>query len=77
MLRLASAGFKTEDAELVPLAGACGPCPKRTGNQPELFGDVKGADVCTDVACFRRKIAAHAERVIAAAKDRPKGARRG
>jgi ParB/RepB/Spo0J family partition protein len=68
MLRLASAGFKTEDATLLPAAGACGPCPKRTGNQPELFGDVKGTDVCTDVACFRRKIAAHAERVISAAK---------
>lgn len=69
MLRLSTAGFKTEDAALLPSAGACGPCPKRTGNQPELFGDVKGADVCTDPACFRMKIAAHAERAIAAAKD--------
>jgi ParB/RepB/Spo0J family partition protein len=67
MLRLSDAGFKTGDATLVPSAGACGPCPKRTGNQPELFGDVKGADVCTDPGCFRMKIAAHAERVIAAA----------
>jgi ParB/RepB/Spo0J family partition protein len=69
MLRLSSAGFKTEDATLLPVAGACGPCAKRTGNQPELFGDVKGADVCTDLVCFRKKIAAHAERAIAAAKD--------
>jgi len=68
MLRLSSAGFKTEDATLLPAAGACGPCPKRTGNQPELFGDVKGADVCTDVACFRAKIAAHAARVVAEAE---------
>lgn len=69
MLRLSEAGFKTGDATLVVSAGACGPCPKRTGNQPELFGDVKGADVCTDPTCFKLKIAAHAERVIAAAAE--------
>ena len=69
MLRLGDAGFPTGDATLVPSAGACGSCPKRTGNQPELFGDVKGADVCTDPVCFKQKIAAHAERVLAAAKE--------
>ena len=69
MLRLADAGFKTGDATLVPSAGACGVCPKRTGNQPELFGDVRNADVCTDPVCFRQKIAAHAERAIAAAAE--------
>lgn len=68
MLRLGSAGFKTEDATLVPAAGACGACPKRTGNQPELFGDVKGADVCTDPTCFKAKLAAHAGRAIAEAE---------
>jgi len=69
MLRLSDAGFKTSDPDLVPSAGACGSCPKRTGNQPELFGDVKGADVCTDPVCFKQKIAAHAERTIAAAAE--------
>ncbi len=69
MLRLSDAGFKTGDPTLVPAAGACGACPKRTGNQPELFGDVKSADVCTDPICFKQKIAAHAERAIAAAAD--------
>ena len=69
MLRLSDAGFKTSDPTLVPAAGACGACPKRTGNQPELFGDVKSADVCTDPVCFRQKIAAHAERAIAAAAE--------
>lgn len=68
MLRLSDAGFKTSDTTLVPTAGACGACPKRTGNQPELFGDVKNADVCTDPVCFKLKIAAHAERVLAEAK---------
>jgi ParB/RepB/Spo0J family partition protein len=67
-LRLADAPFKTSDAELLPTAGACGPCPKRTGNQPELFGDIKGADVCTDPSCFNAKRTAFAE----AARPRPR-----
>jgi ParB/RepB/Spo0J family partition protein len=70
MLKLSDSGFKTEDATLVPAAGACGPCPKRTGNQRELFGDVKGADVCTDPVCFKAKLAAHAARVIEQAEAR-------
>lgn len=65
MLRLGDAGFKTEDETLVPAAGACGKCPKRTGNQAELFGDVKGADVCTDPVCFRSKRDAQAARLAA------------
>jgi ParB/RepB/Spo0J family partition protein len=67
MLRLADAPFKSGDAELVPAAGACGPCPKRTGNQKELFADVKGADVCTDPTCYRAKVAAYTEQAIAKA----------
>lgn len=55
MLRLAGAPFKTDDADLVPKAGPCTTCPKRTGNQPELFGDIKSADVCTDPKCFNDK----------------------
>ena len=70
MLKLGSAGFKTEDVSLVPAAGACGACPKRTGNQPQLFGDVKGADVCTDPPCFKAKLDAHAARVRADAESR-------
>lgn len=55
MLRLKDATFDIKDATLLPKAGACGACPKRTGNQPELFGDVKSADVCTDPQCFAAK----------------------
>jgi ParB/RepB/Spo0J family partition protein len=55
MLRLKDAPFDQKQIDLVPAAGACGSCPKRTGNQPELFGDVKGADVCTDPECFAAK----------------------
>lgn len=47
--------FDTKDATLVPEAGACGPCPKRTGNAKDLFGDVDGDDTCTDPVCFRAK----------------------
>ncbi len=68
MLRLGDAGFSTSDATLVPKAGNCAACPKRTGNNPDLFGDVKGTDVCTDPVCFRSKIDAHAARAVAAAK---------
>lgn len=58
MLRLDQAPFKTSDIALVPAAGACGPCPKRTGNQQDLFGDVRSKDMCTDPACFEKKRAA-------------------
>src|SRR6185369_12064191 len=59
MLRLKEAPFATKDEKLVPAAGACTNCPKRTGNAPELFDDVKGADVCTDPACYGAKKEAH------------------
>jgi ParB/RepB/Spo0J family partition protein len=55
MLRLDDAGFSTTALDLVPAAGSCSACPKRTGNQRELFDDVKSADVCTDPVCFRSK----------------------
>lgn len=69
MLRLSDAPFDPRDAELVPDAGACAHCPKRTGNQKELFPDVQSADVCTDPPCFaRKKDAAAARKLDAAAK---------
>lgn len=69
MLRLADAPFDPKDGDLVPAAGPCGTCPKRTGNQSELFGDVKGADVCTDPGCFRQKSAAAAALRVKAARE--------
>jgi ParB/RepB/Spo0J family partition protein len=41
MLQLSSAPFDIKDANLVPKAGDCIKCPKRTGNQADLFGDIK------------------------------------
>jgi ParB/RepB/Spo0J family partition protein len=59
MLRLAVAPFDRSDAALVPAAGACTHCPKRTGHQPELFADVESPDTCTDPQCFGSKKDAH------------------
>jgi ParB/RepB/Spo0J family partition protein len=54
-LELSSAPFPLELADLVDGAGACGPCPKRSSNQPVLFKELSQADVCTDVHCFADK----------------------
>jgi len=70
MLRLADAPFDTGDPDLYAAAGPCGSCPKRTGNQAELFGDVKSADICTDPLCFNIKRAAHADQLIQNAKGK-------
>ena len=62
MLNLKKAEFKPSDAELCPAAGSCTSCPKRTGNQPEIFSDVS-ADVCTDPDCYKAKNSAHVIRI--------------
>jgi ParB/RepB/Spo0J family partition protein len=58
MTRLKDAPFDCKVVDLVPNAGACSACPKLTGNQPELFGDIKSSDVCTDPVCYGAKRAA-------------------
>ncbi len=63
LTRLDRAPFSTGDAKLVPEAGACTKCPKRSGNQPRLFADETAVDTCTDLLCFRKKLAAHQERL--------------
>jgi len=70
LLKLGDAPFDPKDANLVPAAGACGPCPKRTGGQPSLFGDVKDQDLCTDAKCYRGKCDAAWAILSAAAKAR-------
>ncbi len=55
MLSLAGAPFATDDKTLVPEAGPCASCPKRTGNQRELFADVEKQDTCSDPECFGTK----------------------
>ena len=68
MTRLKDAPFDAKSADLVPGAGPCSTCPKLTGNQPELFGDIKNADVCTDPQCYAGKRAAWGERLRAQAE---------
>jgi ParB/RepB/Spo0J family partition protein len=63
MLKLATAVFSTTDAKLLATAGACTKCPKRTGNQPEVFQGID-ANVCTDPDCFAEKRAAHSAAVL-------------
>lgn len=70
MLRLSLAKFPTDDATLVPAAGACATCEHRTGNQAELFGDVAGPDICTKPPCFDTKTSAAFSRVAADAEGR-------
>jgi ParB/RepB/Spo0J family partition protein len=68
MLRLENAPFKTTDARLVPTAGNCKECPKRTGANPDLFVDVVGADICTDPTCYHGKVDAHRATLVTKAE---------
>ena len=64
MLELSKARFKITDVTLLPEAGNCMECHKRTGHNPDLFADIKGANICTDPPCYQRKQDAHETRVM-------------
>ena len=68
LLVLKDAPFNKRDAQLVPAAGSCADCPKRTGHNKLLFGDDLGrsGDRCTDPSCYGAKVVAHVASVIAA-----------
>lgn len=68
MLRLEHAPFAITDARLVPAAGNCKDCLKRTGANPDLWADVDGADVCTDPPCYQAKTDAHRAKALAQAE---------
>jgi ParB/RepB/Spo0J family partition protein len=72
MTQLKGAPFDPKDKTLIPNAGPCALCPKRTGNQKELFSDVSRADVCTDPVCFRQKCEATRLRALDTAKQEGK-----
>jgi len=62
-LSLKSVAFSKDDESLLPEAGSCANCPKRTGFNTLLFSEVR-EDSCADAACFNRKLDAHiAQRV--------------
>jgi len=57
-LDLKNASFDAEDANLLPAAGACTACPKRTGNNPLLFPEIRNKSLCTEPACYQAKVQA-------------------
>src|SRR6267143_907336 len=57
-LDLKNAPFVTENANLLPAAGACTACPKRTGNNPLLFPEIRNKSLCTDPTCYHAKVQA-------------------
>lgn len=61
---LANATFPIDDAKLLPAAGSCTDCPKRSGNAPEICPDIDTADVCTDTRCFEEKRLARREQLL-------------
>ena len=68
LLVLKDAPFNKRDAQLVPAAGSCADCPKRTGHNKLLFGDDLGrqGDRCTDPHCYQSKASAHVAQSVAA-----------
>lgn len=72
MTDLATAPFPIVDEQLVEGVGSCTACPRRTGNAPDLFGDLagekRGDHICTDPKCFAQKTAAQVEHLKAQAE---------
>jgi ParB family chromosome partitioning protein len=66
LLSLDSVPFDKADAMLVPEAGSCAECPKRTGFNTLLFGEMSQRDQCTDAACLNNKMGKFVEQQIAA-----------
>jgi ParB family chromosome partitioning protein len=68
LLVLKVAPFDKRDAQLVPTAGSCADCPKRTGHNKLLFSDDLGkqGDRCVDPKCYQAKVSAHVAKTVAA-----------
>lgn len=61
---LAKAPFPIVEADLLPAAGACTACGKRTSAQPETYSGAEN-DECLDRACYRSKLDALRKRALA------------
>lgn len=70
LLHLSGAPWKLNDAGLIPAAGSCTACSKRSGAAPSLFGDMElgKSDRCLDRTCFQAKKTASFEQQVAAAE---------
>ena len=66
LLILKLAPFNKRDAQLVPAAGSCVDCPKRTGHNKLLFAELGKLDACTDPTCYQSKVDAHVANAVAA-----------
>jgi ParB family chromosome partitioning protein len=65
LLLLKQAPFNKRDAQLLPDAGSCVECPKRTGNNKLLFADLSENDSqCTDPTCYAAKLEAHIQKQL-------------
>lgn len=62
---LSNAPFDTKDATLVPKAGSCLKCQKRTGANTRLWQEMTSKDSCLDPECFAGKKAAFLDRTRA------------
>jgi ParB family chromosome partitioning protein len=65
LLILKDAPFDKRDAQLVPAAGSCADCPKRTGHNKLLFAEVSRQDACSDPNCYQAKVNAHVAKTLA------------
>ena len=73
-LDISNAPFDPQDTALVPAAGSCAACPKRTGNNPLLFPEVRQKSICTDRTCYRAKVEAFVQirtKPLEAAGEKP------
>jgi len=66
LLILKDAPFDKKDSQLVPAAGSCVDCPKRTGHNKLLFSDLGKQDACTDPTCYQSKVDSHVAKAVAA-----------
>lgn len=65
LLQLDAVPFDKGDEALVPEAGGCTTCPKRTGYNTLLFGEAF-KDSCSDAECFNKKIDAFIQQRVTA-----------
>ena len=74
MKLLSKAGWDLADETLVPKAGACSKCVKRSGHQPMLWFDsddqVETGDQCMDCSCWQAKQMALLQRTAAGLREK-------
>lgn len=66
---LEDAPFSTHNPNLLPKAGPCISCPKRSGCNQLLFDDVSSKDICFDKSCYDMKVEAHIAHLEQELKD--------